>query len=191
MCCKTRLLLAIGFGGEFWPCPCPALPMREYGLNASVPNLTPRLREANGGHRWRRTAEKLSKPPQVLCSCGEQHFILGAAQATQPKPVELQNALHMSKPHLALLPLAPEVLKGFRVGKRADAITHLLIDIAGDLAHGRRRAPRLQGAGRAVMFVGSVVDNVALIDVAGAGKLCTARTNIDVTFLVEDEVGPA
>ena len=39
MCCKTRLLLAIGFGGEFWPCPCPALPMREYGLNASVPKL--------------------------------------------------------------------------------------------------------------------------------------------------------
>src|SRR5262249_57614175 len=73
----------------------------------------------------------------------------------------------------------------------ADAITHLLIDVAGDLAHGRRRAPRLQGAGRAVMFVGSVVDDAALIDVAGAGKLCTARTNIDVTFLVEDEVGPA
>ena len=36
------------------------------------------------------------------------------------------------------------------------------------------------------MFVGSVVDDVAVIDVAGAGKLC-----IDVTFLVEDEVGPA
>ena len=33
--------------------------------------------------------------------------------------------------------------------------------------------------------------DVALIDAAGAGKLCTARTNIDVTFLVEDEVGPA
>ena len=43
----------------------------------------------------------------------------------------------------------------------------------------------------AVMFVGSIVDDVALIDAAGAGKLCTARTNIDVTFLVEDEVGPA
>src|SRR4029077_18002536 len=41
------------------------------------------------------------------------------------------------------------------------------------------------------MLVGSVVDDVALIDAAGAGKLCTARTNIDVTFLVEDEVGPA
>ena len=36
-----------------------------------------------------------------------------------------------------------------------------------------------------------LVDDVALIDAAGAGKLCTARTNIDVTFLVEDEVGPA
>src|SRR5262249_28652772 len=70
------------------------------------------------------------------------------------------------------------LLKGFRVGKRADAITHLLIDIA-------------QGAGRAVMFVGSVVDDVALIDIAGASKLCTTRTNMDVTFLVEDEVGPA
>src|SRR5262249_21398189 len=40
------------------------------------------------------------------------------------------------------------------------------------------------------MFVGSVVDDAALIDVAGAGKLCTARTNIDVTFGVEAEVGP-
>ena len=104
MCCKTRLLLAIGFGGEFWRCPCPALP--STALTHRYRNLTPRLREANGGHRWRRTAEKLSKPPQVLCSCGEQHFILGAAQATQPKPVELQDALHMSKPHLDLLALA-------------------------------------------------------------------------------------
>src|SRR5262249_12467129 len=105
LCCKTRLLLAIGFGGEFWPCPCPALPMREYGLTHRYRNLTPRLREANGGHRWRRTAEQLSKPPQVLCSCGEYAFIVSAAQATQPKPVELQDALHMSKPHLDLLAL--------------------------------------------------------------------------------------
>src|SRR6516162_5693672 len=60
MCCKTRLLLAIGFGGEFWPCPCPALPSTV--LAHRYRNLTPRLREANGGHRWRRTAEKLSKP---------------------------------------------------------------------------------------------------------------------------------
>src|SRR6516162_9454304 len=106
MCCKTRLLLAIGFGGEFWPCPCPALPMREYGLNASVPKLDATPTRSKRRPPVRRTAEKLSKPPQVLCSCGKQHFILGAAQATQPKPVELQDALHMSKPHLDLLALA-------------------------------------------------------------------------------------
>src|SRR5262249_8733738 len=45
MCCKTRLLLAIGFGGEFWPCPCPALP--STALTHRYRNLTPRLREAN------------------------------------------------------------------------------------------------------------------------------------------------
>jgi hypothetical protein len=41
------------------------------------------------------------------------------------------------------------------------------------------------------MLIGSVVDDVALIDVAGAGELCTARTNVGVTFLVEEEVGSA
>jgi hypothetical protein len=106
MCCKTRLFVAVGFGREFLAVPLSSSPDGEYGLAHRDRNLTPRLGEANGGHRWRRTAEKLSKPPQVLCSCGEQHFILGAAQATQPKPVELQDALHMSKPHLDLLALA-------------------------------------------------------------------------------------
>src|SRR6266436_2757094 len=45
MCCKTRLFVAIGFGREFLAMPCPVLPMREYGLNASVPKLdaTPTL----------------------------------------------------------------------------------------------------------------------------------------------------
>ena len=41
------------------------------------------------------------------------------------------------------------------------------------------------------MLVGSVVDDVALIDIAGAGELLAARTNVDVTFLVKDEVGSA
>jgi hypothetical protein len=103
MCCKTRLFVAIEFGREIFG---HALPMREYGLNASVPKLdaTPTLSKRRPPVV--RTAEKLSKPPQVLCSCGEQHLILGTAQATQPKPVELQDALHMSKPHLDLLALA-------------------------------------------------------------------------------------
>jgi hypothetical protein len=39
------------------------------------------------------------------------------------------------------------------------------------------------------MLVSSVVDDVALIDVAGAGKLCATRANVDVALLIEDEVG--
>lgn len=77
----------------------------------------------------------------------------------------------MRKPHLDLLALPARLLEGFRVGQRADAITHLLIDIAGDLAHNRRRALRLQGAGRAVVLAGPVVDDMALINVASAGQL--------------------
>jgi hypothetical protein len=41
------------------------------------------------------------------------------------------------------------------------------------------------------MLVGSVVDDVALIDIAGAGELFATRTNVDVAFLIEDEVGSA
>src|SRR5215813_5777960 len=82
--CSWRSGSAVNFGRALVQ-----LSRESTALTHRYRNLTPRLREANGGHRWRRTAEKLSKPHQVLCGCGEQHFILGAAQATQPKPVEL------------------------------------------------------------------------------------------------------
>src|SRR5262249_14971324 len=101
--CASTWCLGFAFGGKVHV--RPARSILSNALNFCCSAIAA-LREANGGHRWRRTAEKLSKPPQVLCSCGEQHFILGAAQATQPKPVELQDALHMSKPHLDLLALA-------------------------------------------------------------------------------------
>src|SRR5215470_9140714 len=39
---------------------------------------------------------ELSKAPKVLSGCGKQHLIPGGTQAPQPKPVELQNALHVS-----------------------------------------------------------------------------------------------
>jgi hypothetical protein len=41
------------------------------------------------------------------------------------------------------------------------------------------------------MLVGSVVDDVSLIDIAGAGELFAARTDVNVAFLIEDEVGSA
>src|SRR5579859_2586338 len=97
----------------------------------------------------------------------------------------------MREPHLYLLALTTGLLEGLRIGQRPDAVTHILIDVAGDLAHDRCRALWLQRAGRAVALIGPVVDNVALIDVAGAGELRAAWANIDVALLVEDEVGSA
>jgi hypothetical protein len=38
------------------------------------------------------------------------------------------------------------------------------------------------------MLVGSVVDDVALINAASAGELLAARTNVDVAYLIEHEV---
>jgi hypothetical protein len=38
--------------------------------------------------------------PQVLRGCGQQHFVLCRAQASQAKPVELEDALHVRKSDL-------------------------------------------------------------------------------------------
>src|SRR5262249_55077203 len=38
---------------------------------------------------------------------------------------------------------------------------------------------------------GPVVNDVALIDIAGAGQFRTARADIDIVLLIEDEVGSA
>ena len=88
-------------------------------------------------------AEKLGEPPEVLRGSCKQHFVPDAAQAPQPKPVEPENSLHMRKSHLDLLALAARLLEGFRIGQRADAITHIFVEVAGEFAHWRRRALRL------------------------------------------------
>ena len=97
----------------------------------------------------------------------------------------------MRKPHLDFLALAVRLLEGFCVGQCAEAVTHILIEIAGDLAHGRRRTLGLQRADRTVVLAGPVVDVVALIDVAGAGQLRATRANVDIAFLVEDKIRSA
>ncbi len=51
--------------------------------------------------RWWRTIEEFSEPPQVLRHCGQ-------------KPIEFENALHVSKSHLDLLALPARLLEGFR-----------------------------------------------------------------------------
>ena len=61
-----------------------------------------RLHQASS-YRRPAMAEEFSKTPQVLRGCGQQHFVLCPAQASQAKPVELENTLHVRKSHLDLL----------------------------------------------------------------------------------------
>ena len=62
-------------------------------LHVGIGNATGRLRQTNRGPEWRCTAEELGKPPQVLRGSGEQDLIPRAAQATQSKPIEPEDAL--------------------------------------------------------------------------------------------------
>ena len=68
--------------------------------------LTQRLQRASDCDRRWGTAEEVNEPPQVLRGCGEQHLVPRAAQASQSKPVEPEDALHVRKSHLDLLALA-------------------------------------------------------------------------------------
>jgi hypothetical protein len=38
--------------------------------------------------------KEFGKAPQVLRGCGQHHLILYPAQASQPKPIEFEDALH-------------------------------------------------------------------------------------------------
>jgi hypothetical protein len=77
----------------------------------------------------------LAKPPQVLCSCCEEHFVPDAAQASQPEPVEPENPFHMRKSHFNLFALTTRLLEGFRIGQGTDTISHIFVEVAGDFTH--------------------------------------------------------
>ena len=64
----------------------------------------------------------------------------------------------------------------------------MLIEIVCNFAHGRRRASRLQRTGRTIAQAGSIVDDVALIDIARAGELRAAWASVNVALLVEGKV---
>jgi len=51
---------------------------------------------ADGGERQRNLTRRR------LCGGGQEHLIFSPAQAAQPQPVELKDALHVRKPHLDL-----------------------------------------------------------------------------------------
>jgi hypothetical protein len=90
-----------------------------------------------------------------------------------------------------LFAFAARLLERRRIGERTETVAHILIDISRDLARNRRRAFWFQRANRAVVLVGPIVDDVALIDIAGAGEFRSAWANVNVTLPVEDKVGPA
>ena len=55
------------------------------------------LRGAGGWRHWRWSFGILGELSQVLGGGDEQNLVAGAAQAPQPEPVELQDALHVCK----------------------------------------------------------------------------------------------
>ena len=70
-------------------------------------------------------------------------------------------------------------------------VADLEINVARDLAVNRGGTFLLQRTNRTVLRACPVIDNPALIDVAGAGQLCTVRTDVDIALFVEAEVSPA
>ena len=105
LCCKTRMYLPtrcrLYFCRALFRCP-------DEGVAASThryQRLTHQLCWT-GRRQWRWTAKKLDEPPQVLRGCCEQDLVPRTGQASQSKPVEPEDTLHMRKSHLDLLALA-------------------------------------------------------------------------------------
>jgi hypothetical protein len=92
------------------------------------------LGDASNGPGWWGTADELGEPPKVLRGSCEQHLVPNAAQSSQSKPVEFENALHVRKPHLNFLALATRLQEGFGIGESANVVSHILVDVTRDLA---------------------------------------------------------
>ena len=100
---QNSLILFAGLGCEF---DHPAFRRSRWGGRANAYQcLTQYLGWTSCCERRRGTAEELDQPPQVLRRRSEQHLIPGTTQASQSKPVEPEDALHVRKPHLDLLAL--------------------------------------------------------------------------------------
>jgi hypothetical protein len=59
----------------------------------------------SGRHSLRSVRQELGEFPEVLRSGGEVELVAGAVRASEPQPVEPQDALQMGEQHLHLLPL--------------------------------------------------------------------------------------
>ena len=100
LCCKTRLLFCNWAGFELGH--LVAFSAESAQRRYRFIRLADWLSRTDECGRWRWAAAELDEAPQVLSGCGQQHLISDPAQASQPQPVELEDALHMRKLHLDL-----------------------------------------------------------------------------------------
>jgi hypothetical protein len=105
------------------------------GAAATHPDVyaTLTLREARNSI-WRRTGDQFGQPSQVLGDGGQNKLILGTSRAPQSKPVESQDTLEVSKPHLDLLALAPRLFVAYCANEGPGNVSGVFMDIARDLA---------------------------------------------------------
>src|SRR5215468_962322 len=143
LCCRTHRWRALA---RFWVLKQRALlALPPSRWRAAAVGLS--LRKAGDWRSRRRSLDVLGELSQVLGGGDEQNLVTGAAQAPQPEPVQLQDALHVRKQHLDFLALAARLLEGLGVSQGADTIAYRLVDVSSDLAHRPGRALGLQRAG--------------------------------------------
>ena len=83
------------------------------------------------------------------------------------------------------------MLEGFGLSQRASDISGALMEIAGYISHRRAGATaHLEGTGIAIGFGGAVAKCIAVVHGSSCVQKLIVRADIDVAFLVEDEVGP-
>ena len=78
--------------------------LKSCGIDAPTPDA-PAMRD-RPAPPMAVAGKELDEPPQVLRGCGEQNLVPRAAQASQPKPVEPEDAFHVRKSHRDLFALA-------------------------------------------------------------------------------------
>jgi len=115
---------------------------------------------------------------------------LSPAWAAQAKPTKLQNAFEMGKQHLDALATAARSFESVGLGQCSGDIAGVLMQIARYVSHRCAGAtPHLERADIAV-GLGSVVAKCIVVHGSSRVQQLIVRADINVAFLIEDEVGP-
>ena len=116
---------------------------------------------------------------------------MSTAWAAQPKSAKPQNAFEMGKQHLNALAAATRLLESLGIGQWRERRRGLLIQIARYISHRRAgTTPLLERADIAVGLGGTITKCIAVVHGSSCVQQLVVRADIDVAFLVKDEVGP-